>query len=366
MADEEVPQPTSDRSSDAAQEQGTAGGDPSYSSVQRYLLFGLSLPERAIRSGAGLAAGALRESTALLVPQAFQNSKTYTVFVRQMLDYLAEDVGGVKRSTAAEAQPAVENFVARKAVGNFLEMASMATLHVSPITLLAIVSDVAYGSQTFLRELSRELKEQGIIDERSTIDHVDDLLAAVAKTSSAAATTFDTPPMSVEGLRQSIEETRQSIKTVDPTKVIPQAEMERLWRDMQELARRDGVSMLDVSGTMALYSLDRMSRLGRGALSSVRVAGSLFDRHVMDHYEQAAAEIRDRGLYATLAESSGPYIEAVWHNFSSDRTTITEDLATGKLVGQAWGAVRRWLGVGQAVPAPPAPPRGSDSPDANC
>ncbi|MBX3415062.1 MAG: hypothetical protein KF708_20430 [Pirellulales bacterium] len=319
-------------------------GDPGYSSVQRYLLFGLSLPERALRTGAGLAAGALRESTALLVPQAFQNSKTYTVFVRQMLDYLAEDVGGVKRSASSETQAEVENFVARKAVGNFLEMASLATLHVSPITFLAIVSDVAYGSQTYLRELSRELKEQGIIDERSTIDHVDDLLAAVAKTSSMAATTFDTPPMSVEGLRQSIDETRQSIQSVDPTKVIPQAELERLWRDMQDLARREGVSVLDVSGTMALYSLDRMSRLGRGALSSVRVAGSLFDRHVVDHYEQAAAEIRRRGLYGTLAETSAPYIEAVWHNFSSDRSTITADLATGKLVGQAWGAVRRWLG----------------------
>lgn len=333
------------------------GNEPSFSSVQRYLLYGLSLPERALRTGAGLAAGALRESTSLLVPQAFQSSKTYTVFVRQMLDYLAEDVGGVARKPSTDAQPAVENFVARKAVGNFLEMASLATLHVSPITMLAIVSDVAYGSQTYLRELSRELKAQGVIDERSTVDHIDDLLAAVAKTTSTTASAFDTPPMSVEGLRQTIEETRQAVKQVDPTKVIPQAELERLWRDMQELARRDGVTLLDVSGTMTLYSLERMTKLGRGALSSVRVAGTLFDRHVMDHYEQAVAEIRSKGVFATLAEASGPYIEAVWRNFASDRSTITEDLASGKLAGQAWGAVCRWLGSGRAKA-----PRADDQP----
>jgi hypothetical protein len=45
-----------------------------------------------------------------------------------------------------------------------------------------------------------------------------------------------------------------------------------------------------------------------------------------------------------LAESSGPYIEAVWQNFSSDRRTVTEDIVNGKLIGQAYGAVRRWLG----------------------
>jgi hypothetical protein len=356
----DAPPPSDDKPDQQARVEAQPRDEPSFGSVERYLLYGLSLPERALRTGAGLAAGALRESTSLLVPQAFQNSKTYTVFVRQMLDYLAEDVGGVERKATADAQPAVANFVARKAVGNFLEMASLATLHVSPITMLAIVSDVAYGSQTYLRELSRELKAQGVIDERSTIDHVDDLLAAVAKTSSMTASAFDTPPMSVDGLRQTIEETRQSIKTVDPTKVIPQAELERLWRDMQELARRDGVSLLDVSGTMTLYSLDRMAKLARGALSSVRVAGSLFDRHVMDHYEQAVIEIRGKGLYATLAETSGPYIEAVWRNFASDRSTITEDLASGKLAGQVWGAVCRWLGAARA--SKPAPLEGPCEP----
>jgi hypothetical protein len=94
---------------------------------------------------------------------------------------------------------------------------------------------------------------------------------------------------------------------------------------------------------LTLRSLDKIATIGRGALSSVRVAGTLFDRHVIDHYQDALQDIRTRGLYA---ESSGPYIAAVWQNFSTERPTITEDLLCGKLVGQAWGKVRGWFGRG--------------------
>ena len=89
-------------------------------------LAGTHAPRRA-----GMAAGVVRESAGLLVPRSFQNSQTYTVLVRQMLDFLAQDVGRVKSSTPQDPARASENFVARKAVGNFLEMASLATFHLS-------------------------------------------------------------------------------------------------------------------------------------------------------------------------------------------------------------------------------------------
>jgi len=106
----------------------------------------LSLPERALRSGTGLLGGVLRESASLLVPQSFQNSRTYTVMVRQMLDFVVHDIGGVAQGAAPSSTADVDNYVARKAIGNFVDMASLATLHVSPLLLLAAVSDLAYGS----------------------------------------------------------------------------------------------------------------------------------------------------------------------------------------------------------------------------
>ena len=57
------------------------------------------------------------------------------------------------------------------------------------------------------------------------------------------------------------------------------------------MAQREDVSPLAVSGAMTLLTLSRMQTVAQGALSSVRVAGRLFDRHVFDHYESALAEI---------------------------------------------------------------------------
>jgi hypothetical protein len=321
--------------------------DPGYAAIARYLRYSLSLPERALRSGAAIVAGAARESAELLVPQAFQDSKSYSVMIRQMLDFLAEDVGGTARRAQADADAEtsrVENFVARKAVGNFIDMANLATFHLSPALLLAVVSDVAYGSQAYLSELADELKRDGVIDQNSTIHHVDDLLNAVANASNTTADAFNTPPLSVAGLRETVEQTREALKSIDPKSVIPQAELARVWDDMRTIANREGVSPLAISGAMTLFALSRMHTAARGALSGVRVAGRLFDRHVMDHYESALAEIQKRGLYATLRETSGPYVDAVWNNFSTDKVTVTEDLLSGKLIGQGWSAVRRWLG----------------------
>ncbi|MBN2581027.1 MAG: hypothetical protein JXB10_18740 [Pirellulales bacterium] len=324
--------------------------DPGYSGVRDYLLFGLSLPERALRSGAGMIGGALRESAVLLVPQAFQDSKTYQVLIRQTLDFMAEDLGGVERKEDPAAPPKIENFVARKAVGNFIEMAGWATLHVSPFLVLAVVSDVAYGSKAYLKELAQDLKREGIIAEDSTIDRADDLLAAVAATARTTATAFDTPPLSVSGLQETIDQTRQAVQTMDVRKVLPQAEVQRLWEEIRQTAANQGVDPLAVSSAMTLFALDKVATLGQGALSTVRVAGSLLDRTVLEHYRAALADVRSKGLYASLAESSQPYIDALWQNFSSRRTTVTEDLLSGKLFGKAAKAVRQWLG-GEAAPA---------------
>jgi len=320
--------------------------DPGFAPVLDFLLYGLSLPERTLRSASGVVGGALRESAELLVPQAFRNSKTYNVMIQQMLDFMAEDVGGVARSADPDAPPKIENYVARKTVGNFIDMAGWATFHLSPLTLLAVVSDVAYGSKAYLRELADDLKRQGIIDEDSTINHVDDLLAAVAGASKTTATAFDTPPLSVDGLKQTIDQTRRAVQSMDPTSVLPQAEVRRLWKEIHETAISQGVNPFAVSSAMTIYSLDKIADVGRGALSTVKAVGTLFDRHVIDHYVDGLNDIRQKGIYASLAETSKPYIDAVWTNFSSAKTTITEDVLSGKLIGKAWTATRRWLGGG--------------------
>lgn len=331
--------------SEGASEQGAEkpAGDPGYARIRDFLVYSLSIPERALRSVSSVAGGTLRESAALLVPEAFRSSKTYSIFVTQMLDFLAEDVGGVERAGPAET-PKVENFVARKAVGNFVELAGLATLHLSPMTVLAIVSDVAYGSQAYLRELAAELKQRGVIDKDSTIEKADDFLAAVSAASGTTASAFDTPPLSVEGLKQTIDEAREAVAKIDPRQLLPESEIRQLWNDMHEIASANGVDPLAISSAMTLYSLDKLGMVGQGALSTVSAAGTLFQRNILQHYASALGDIRAKGIYGSLAASSKPYVAAVWRNFAGDRPTLTEDVVTGRLLGRAWRRLKSWGG----------------------
>ncbi|HYW78798.1 MAG TPA: hypothetical protein VE890_04440, partial [Thermoguttaceae bacterium] len=178
----------------------------------------------------------------------------------------------------------------------------------------------------------------------STIDRVDDLFEAVAHTANMTATAFDTPPLSVDGLRQTIDETRRAVRSIDPSRVIPQAEVQRMWTEIHETAVSEGVNPFAISSAMTLYSLDKVATVSRGALSTARAAGTLFDRHVIAHYSNALADIQEKGLYASLQETAEPYVDAVWTNFSSEKDTVTEGMLSGRLVGKAWRKVRGWVG----------------------
>ena len=328
-------------------QQSTGKTTPSEISVKDHLIYGLSLPERTLRSTSAVVAGTLRESAEMLVPQAFRSSTSYRTLIEQTLTFMAQDVGGVTTpqqnvdggAAPQTDKPDVDNFVARKAVGSFIEMASLPLLHVSPMMVLALFSDIAYGSQTYLSELSEELKKQGVIDENTTIDQATDLLNALHTTTSTTAQVFDKPPLSIDGLKDTIKQIRDCAGK-GPTTLMPEAEIQRLWTEMQAMATREHVSMLDVSSTITMYSMDKIGSLGRGALSTIKVAGNMFDRHIIDHYSEGLQEIHQKGIYAALAQSSAPYIDAVWLNFSDERETITEDVVTGRFFSRCWKWVK--------------------------
>lgn len=321
--------------------------DPGIESVTQYLQYTLSLPERAIRSTAAIVGGIAQQSATMLVPSAFQDSKTYQTFVKQMLDMVAHDIGGTEREAGEEApdkDAQIEGYVAKKTVSTFVDLAGMATLHVSPMTILAVMSDVAYGSNVYLKQLGEELKREGVIDPESTIDQAADLLEAIGSASGKAADRFDRPPLSLEGLQETIEEAQESVGTLDPTKIIPQAEISRMWNEMQQMADAQDVDILDVSSAMTMYTLNQVATVSKGALTTIRVTGKLLDEHLFDHYWQGLQRINDEGIWQIFATSSQPYIEAVWMNFSADKETITEDIVSGRFLSRTWIGFVDWLG----------------------
>lgn len=315
------------------------------SSLGERILYGLSMPERVLRSTAGVLGGTLRDSAEVLLPEAFRNAQTYRVFVGQMLDFMADRVGRVDAGPSAGP----DDFLARKTVGNFVDVASLATFHLSPMLLLAVVADVAYGSKTYLREMAEELERQGVIEDAARIDKVDDLLEQVVAASRQATTAFDLPPLSAAALRETVRETRAAVAAIDPSAVLPERELGALWRDMQAAAKRQRVSAFKLSGLVTLASLDNVAKVGSGALSTAQAAGTLFDRHVIDHYRAVLGRIDRDGFYPTLRTVGRPHLDAAWENFAPHRRTFTERLAKqlaaadGPLA-QAPSRVRRWLG----------------------
>jgi hypothetical protein len=329
--------------------QGTPSSDEQ-AGLSRFLLYTASLPERAVRSTVGIAAGAARETAHVLVPRAFQSSKMYELVVTNSLRFLTEDVGGVDSTNQQSKPGGGDDYLARKAVGNFVDLAGLATLHVSPVWMLAIVSDVAYGSRTYLHELAAELRKQGLIRETSTIHRVDDLLDAIRSASGETASLFDTPPLSVDQLKATLDRTRAAVTAADYTAVLPEAELNAYWHEMREIAARENVGLLGVSGALTMHTLGKLGALTQGAFTGINVAGDLLNRHVVSHYVDSLRTMRERGFYPLIRESSTPYIKAVWNNFSHDRETWTSQLISGKLFRQVWRSVVVRL---RKKPAPP-------------
>ena len=328
---------------------GSSEPTPAIGQVWNYMRFTASVPERLLRASSAMIGGALTESSNLLVPHSFKSSQSYSIFVQQMLDFMTHNVGGVERDEATPSTTDVEYYVARKTIGNFVELAGLATLHISPLTILAIMSDVAYGSQAYLRELGQELKDEGVLPQESTIDHANDLLVAIQQASGTTAQAFDLPPVSLDGLKETIQDTTRAVQAIDPSKLYPQAEIDKLWSEMKDVAQREQVSLFEVGGAVSLFTLDRVTDASVGTLTAVKVAGKMLERDVFTHYAAAIEVMQKEGLYQVIAETSAPYREAVWNNFSGTKSTVTEDLLAGRWVGRVWDSMGGWLQAEQSA-----------------
>ena len=291
-------------------------------------LYGLSLPERLTRGLSAVVGGLVQETSARLLPAAFRTSRSYDTFIQQSLDILTHDVGGVPRPEATISPDDVP--LARKAVGGMLDFAGSATLHLSPITILAVINDLAYGSNIYLRQLADELREAGVIDESSTIGNVSDLLDVISATATTVGGVAEAPPLNPAAMRETVRQIAAKLETADPASIIPQHELHRMITDMQQIADASQVGLWQVGTAVGLQTMQKLDLVARGTLTSVSVAGDLLDQHLLEHYQTAITTIYQDGLFRTLQTASEPYRDAVWENLSPQRSTWTSDLLTGK------------------------------------
>lgn len=324
------------------------------SALLRLLQYSSSFSEKTIRSAGAIAGGIVRESSNWRVPSAFLNSKSYSNYVQQLLGFVTRDFSTIKIPLIAtrdnqvsprEKQAQATVFLARNTVSNLLDMTALATFHLSPLTVISIFSNLAYGSSLFLRELTDRLQHQGIVEPNAEIHSASDLLSSLELATNNAEGVFEKPPISVAGIRRTTQQLEQAIEAKDPHSILPFSELDQLWRQIELAARVESVSISDISATISVVALDGMTEKRDDFPPTLDFLGDIVAQQIFSYYWIGLREIEKNGLIATLSRASEPFLEDIWTNYSMHRKNWTDQLLSGELLKWGWSRLS-WPALG--------------------
>ena len=175
----------------------------------------LSLPERVIRAALGFSAGLLREIGEVALPRTVRRGQLYKTLVDTTLRYVIEQVGGAKGVYPGEV-PQAQDFLARRSVGHAIELLGIAAFRISPVWVLAALSDLSGLGRRLIPEIADALKEEGLLEKEAQFENVHQLLDGLEKTSSRLAETINAPPIDVARLRKEWTEIRLQARGLKP------------------------------------------------------------------------------------------------------------------------------------------------------
>jgi hypothetical protein len=128
-------------------------------SIKDYLL---SVPERLVRAILGLSAGVAREAGEVALPAGVRHSQLYRNLVDATFRFLIEQVGGAEGVYAKDgALP--NDFLARRAAGNAVEVLGIVAFRASPVWVLAALADLSGMGRQLIPEIAGALKTQGLL-----------------------------------------------------------------------------------------------------------------------------------------------------------------------------------------------------------
>lgn len=287
----------------------------------------LSLPERVVRATLGLGAGAAREVGEVALPAAVRRSQLYTNLVDATLRFVIEQVGGVEGVyRAGDALP--DNFLARRTAGNAVEVLGIVAFRASPVWVLAALADVCGAGRQLIPEMADALKEQGLLEKDAQFTSVDQLLDGLERTSSRLASTINTPPLDVAGLRKEWEAIKSEARSI-PTASLPSRDtIGAMWTQLKAESVRHDRSVFETSSTIAVSAVRALPDQARWFYASARAGatrtGEIVGVALLDHYSQTLGEIRQAGYAVFAARQFRPYVRAAVQQFSPKRQTLTE------------------------------------------
>lgn len=289
----------------------------------------LSLPERVIRAALGLSAGLLREVSEVALPLGVRRTQLYKSLVDATLRYVIEQVGGAKGVYPVE-QPQPDDFIARRGAGNAIELLGIAAFRVSPVWVLAALADLSGLGRRLIPEIAATLKTQGLLENETQFESVDQLLDGLEKTSSRLAEAINAPPLDVAGLRQEWAAIRSEARRLKPLELPSPKAIGDQWEALEQESARQGRSVFETSSVMALSAIRALPRRARWLSASTRVGathiGKLLSAAVLDHYSEMLTELREVGYVTYAKRQLSPYVRACVEQFSPQQRTLTQRL----------------------------------------
>lgn len=294
--------------------------------VKTYLV---SVPERLVRAVLGLGAGVAKEAGEVVIPDAVRRSQLYQNLVDTTLNFLIEQVGGGERPVNDE-EAVPDDFLVRRAAGNAVELLGIVAFRASPVWVLAALADVCGMGRHLIPEIADALKSEGLLDREVQFTSVDELLDGLERTSARLASTVNTPPLDVAGLRKEWASIRSDVRTLQPANLPSREAIGSIWTQLKTESANQNRSIFQTSSMMAVSAVRSVPEGVRWLSASTKVGakrtGQVFAGALLDHYRDTLREIQQRG-YATYAvQQLRPYVRAAAGQFSPSRRTLTEHL----------------------------------------
>jgi hypothetical protein len=294
--------------------------------LRHYLL---TLPERFVRSVLGLGAGVAREVGEVVIPESVRRGQLYQNVVDATLRFLTERVGGVvPMDPGADALP--EQFLARRTVGNAIDVLGFVAFHASPMWLLATLSDVCGAGRQLVPEIATALRAHGLLSEDARFESVDQLLNGLERASAQMAATLNTPPLDVEGLRREWATLQTEARSIPRARLPSREALGQVWTALKTEAARQNRSVFETSSLLALSAVQKLPEkvqwFSEAAGVGATRTGQLLATMLVTHYRETLGEMRRVGHVQFGKTQLGPYYRAAVGQYSPHHRTLTQQL----------------------------------------
>jgi hypothetical protein len=292
-------------------------------------LYAISLPERTLRSLSAITAGALKEATEFALPASVRQSALYRATAGVGFRFFIQHVGAV-RGLYPRQDHLSRQFVHRYAVGTSIEMASIVTIYLSPVWVLAALGDAAKAGKTLFSEIAGALKAEGLLASDAKIETMLQLLDGLEATSSHLALTVNMPPLDVPAMRNEWQQFRANLAKFPSASLPSAAEVEVAWKNLRSTSRKLNQSVFRVSAAMGISAIssipENLMWLSRSTIVATRKSGQVVGGAFLQHYAAASQELKTKGFAAYSRAHFRPYLVAAVRNFLPEKPSATERL----------------------------------------